>query len=82
MIDARAGNNHIVTNAETALTAHPLPLSIDQPAVRKNSSLVQLNTSVMELSGPWEFFWVEKIPARFTNNFVRSMAEDVNDGVG
>jgi len=81
-VDTRTNNHDIVNDGKTALATDPLRLSVLYPTVCEDSRLVQGDTLLLELAGEGQVFGGEEVPRRAVDDFIGSVAEDVDDGVG
>lgn len=55
---------HIVNYSKTAFAANPLAIRGYDTCIVQSSSLVQANTSFVNITGNWNFVWVEVIERR------------------
>jgi hypothetical protein len=81
MIDTGTSNEDIVTDCENALTTNPLSISASDPGIMENSRLLQLHTTIVDLASKRHLVWMKVIEARFACDFIRMIAQDVDDGV-
>ena len=68
-------------NGEDALASNPLSILVFDLAVVEDSGPVELDTSSMYGFGERDFVWVEVLPARLTDDFVRLEAKYVDYGI-
>jgi hypothetical protein len=81
-IDAGAAHHHVVDDREAALTTNPLALAVLDLAIGEDSSFVEFHASTVELPRERNLIGVEKLPARPIDDFVGSVSENVDNGVG
>jgi len=81
-IDGNAADHDIVDDREAALASDPVALSVLDATVGQDGSLVEPHASTVELLGDWDFLGMEEVPAGAIDDLVRSVAEDVDNGVG
>ena len=80
-IDAGAAHHNIVDDRKAAFTSNPFALAVFDAAVRQDGGLVKLDASKMKLLGERFVLLVEEVPSGSIDNLVRSVAEDVDDGI-
>lgn len=80
-IDGCAADHDIVDDGEAAFASYPIALAVLDPTVGQDCSLVKLHTSVVELFSDGNFIWVEEVPDRSVDDFIRRVSQNVNDGV-
>lgn len=81
-IDADAAHHDIVNDREAAFAPYPIPLAVLDAAVCQDCGLVELHASQVELLGERPVLLMEEIPGGPIDDLVRSVAEDINNGVG
>ena len=59
-----------------------MSLSVSDAAVRQHGRLVHLHSLLMKLARVRQLFQWEKIPCRTVDDFIGSVAEDIDDGIG
>ena len=78
-VDRGATDHDIVDDGETALAADPVPLTILDATVGQNGSLVESYSAAVELLCDGNLIRMEKVPARSIDDFIWSVAQNVND---
>lgn len=82
MVDARTSDHDIVDNAETAFTDSPAPIAIANVTIGQNGSLVHHHAARMQPLGGLKILLAEEVPRRSADHLIRSVAKDVDDGIG
>lgn len=81
-VDAGTYHHNIVDHAEATFAVDPFSFTTDQVAIRQHSRLVHMDAAAMELPRDWYCFGPEEVPAGPIDYLIRSVAEDVHNGVG
>lgn len=76
-IDACAANHDIVHDCKNTLASHPSSVSVFNLTIVEDGSLVQLDTPTVYGSGERDLIWMEVLPARFANNILRGISQNI-----
>lgn len=68
--------------SKDTFTTNPLSISASDSSIMKDGSLVQLNATAMDTASKRNFVWMKVLEARPANNFIRTIAQNVHNGLG
>jgi len=81
-VNTGGGNKNIIYKRKNALTTNPRPILVLDLTIAQYSSLVQLDSSAMDLSCKRNLIRVEVLPARLASHFVRQIAQNILHRIG
>jgi len=81
-IYTRTHNHDIVYDSKAALATHPPAVSVPHPTICQDGRLVHLHALLMVLAREGQLLGREVLPGGAVDDFIWSIAEDVDDGVG